>query len=46
MLSTTRVVDVIPISTHARMLTALEMFVGVMYRTAVASRLIGLTPRR
>lgn len=35
--------DVIPISTHAHMLAAIEMFVGVMYLVAVGSRLIGLS---
>jgi hypothetical protein len=35
--------DIIPLSTHARMLAAVEMFVGLMYLAAVVSRLIGLT---
>lgn len=43
LLSSTGIGDVIPISTHARMLAAVEMFVGVMYLAAVVSRLIGLT---
>lgn len=43
LLSSTGIGDVIPISTHARALAALEMFVGVMYLTSVVSRLIGLT---
>jgi len=34
---------VIPLTTHARMLAAVEMFVGVMYLAGVVSRLIGLT---
>ena len=33
----------IPLSPHARMVAAVEMFVGVMYLAAVVSRLIGLT---
>jgi len=43
LLSSTGIGDVIPITTHARMLAATEMFVGVMYLAAVVSRLIGLT---
>lgn len=43
LLSSTGIGDVIPLSTHARMLAAVEMFVGVMYLAAVVSRLIGLT---
>ena len=43
LLSSTGIGDVIPISTHARMLAAVEMFVGVMYLAAVVSRLVGLT---
>jgi hypothetical protein len=43
LLSSTGIGDVIPISTHARMVAAVEMFVGVMYLAAVVSRLIGLT---
>ena len=43
LLSSTGMGDVIPITTHARMLAAIEMFVGVMYLAAVVSRLIGLT---
>ena len=51
LLSSTGIGDVIPLSAHARMVAAVEMFVGVMYLTAVVSRLIGLTlvrrdPRR
>ena len=43
LLSSTGIGDVIPLSTHARMLAAVEMFVGVMYLAGVVSRLIGLT---
>ena len=45
LLSSTGIGDVIPILTHARMLAAVRMFVGVMYlaAAAAASRLIGLT---
>jgi hypothetical protein len=43
LLSSTGIGDVIPLSAHARMVAAVEMFVGVMYLTAVVSRLIGLT---
>jgi hypothetical protein len=43
LLSSTGIGDVIPISAHARMLAAVEMFVGLMYLAAVVSRLIGLT---
>jgi hypothetical protein len=43
LLSSTGIGDVIPISAHARMVAAVEMFVGVMYLAAVVSRLIGLT---
>jgi Ion channel len=43
LLSSTGIGDVIPLTTHARSLASLEMFVGVMYLAAVVSRLIGLT---
>lgn len=43
LLSSTGIGDVIPITPHARMVAAVEMFVGVMYLAAVVSRLIGLT---
>jgi Ion channel len=43
LLSSTGIGDVIPISTHARMVAAVEMFVGVMYLAAVVSRMVGLT---
>ncbi|MFG6415300.1 ion channel [Roseateles sp. DC23W] len=43
LLSSTGIGDVIPVKPLARALTALEMFVGVMYLAAVVSRLIGLT---
>jgi hypothetical protein len=43
LLSSTGIGDIIPLSTHARMLAAVEMFVGLMYLAAVVSRLIGLT---
>ena len=39
LLSSTGMGDVIPNSTHARMLAAVEKFVGVMYLAAVVSRL-------
>jgi hypothetical protein len=45
LLSSTGIGDVIPLSPHARALTSIEMFVGVMYLAAVVSRLIGLTLR-
>jgi hypothetical protein len=43
LLSSTGIGDVIPITPHARAVTSVEMFVGVMYLAAVVSRLIGLT---
>lgn len=43
LLSSTGIGDVIPVRPLARALTAVEMFVGVMYLAAVVSRLIGLT---
>lgn len=43
LLSSTGIGDVIPITTHARAVASLEMFVGVMYIALVVSRLIGLT---
>lgn len=43
LLSSTGIGDVIPVKPAARALTAVEMFVGVMYLAAVVSRLIGLT---
>jgi len=43
LLSSTGIGDVIPLSPQARALSALEMFVGVMYLATVVSRLIGLT---
>ncbi|KQW50808.1 MULTISPECIES: ion channel [unclassified Roseateles] len=46
LLSSTGIGDVIPLRPLARALTALEMFVGVMYLAAVVSRLIGLTLRK
>jgi hypothetical protein len=46
LLSSTGIGDVIPLSAHARMVAAVEMFVGVMYLTAVVARLIGLTLQR
>ncbi len=45
LLSSTGIGDVIPLRPHARALTSVEMFVGVMYLAAVVSRLIGLTLR-
>jgi hypothetical protein len=43
LLSSTGIGDVIPLTPIARAITAIEMFVGVMYLAAVVSRLIGLT---
>ncbi len=43
LLSSTGIGDVIPLTTQARALASVEMFVGVMYLAAVVSRLIGLT---
>jgi hypothetical protein len=43
LLSSTGIGDVIPLTVHARALTSIEMFVGVMYLAAVVARLIGLT---
>jgi hypothetical protein len=43
LLSSTGIGDVIPLTTHARSLAAVEMFVGTIYLAAVVSRLIGLT---
>lgn len=47
LLSSTGIGDIVPVRPVARALSAIEMFVGVMYLAAVVSRLIGLTvPRR
>lgn len=43
LLSSTGIGDVIPVTTQARALASVEMFVGVMYLAAVVARLIGLT---
>jgi hypothetical protein len=43
LLSSTGIGDVIPLKPPARALASLEMFVGLMYLTAVVSRLIGMT---
>ena len=43
LLSSTGIGDVIPLTAHARMLAAVEMFVGVLYLAAVVSRMVGLT---
>jgi hypothetical protein len=43
LLSSTGIGDVIPLTSYARALASIEMFVGVMYLTAVVARLIGLT---
>jgi hypothetical protein len=43
LLSSTGIGDVIPLTSQARALASLEMFVGLMYLTLVVSRLIGLT---
>ncbi len=43
LLSSTGIGDVIPLTAHARALTSLEMFVGLMYLATVVSRLIGMT---
>jgi hypothetical protein len=43
LLSSTGIGDVIPLTPQARAVSALEMFVGVMYIALVVSRLIGLT---
>ena len=43
LLSSTGIGDVVPIRPAARMICAVEMFVGVMYLAGVVARLIGLT---
>ena len=43
LLSSTGIGDVIPLTAHARALTSVEMFVGLMYLAAVVARLIGFT---
>lgn len=43
LLSSTGIGDVIPLTSHARALASVEMFVGLMYLAAVVSRLIGFT---
>jgi hypothetical protein len=43
--SGTGVGDVIPVSTQARAISALQMFTGVMYIAIVVSRLIGIASR-
>ena len=40
--SNTGLSDITPVTAQARMLVALQMFVGVMYLALVVSRLIGL----
>lgn len=43
LLSSTGIGDVIPLTTKARALASLEMFVGLMYLALVVSRLVGMT---
>lgn len=43
LLSSTGIGDVIPLTSHARALASVEMFVGLIYLAAVVARLIGLT---
>lgn len=43
LLSSTGIGDVVPITSHARALASVEIFVGIMYLALVVSRLIGLT---
>jgi hypothetical protein len=43
LLSSTGIGDVIPLTSRARALASVEMFVGVMYIATVVARLIGLT---
>ncbi|CAN5467965.1 ion channel [soil metagenome] len=43
LLSSTGIGDVIPLTSHARALASVEMFVGLIYLASVVSRLIGLT---
>lgn len=43
LLSSTGIGDVIPLTSHARALASVEMFVGLMYLAAVVARLIGFT---
>lgn len=45
-LSSTGLGDVIPISPPARVISAIQMFSGVMYMALVVSRLVGLVPRK
>jgi Ion channel len=46
LLSSTGIGDVIPLTSHARSLASVEMFVGVMYLAAVVARLIGFTTQQ
>lgn len=43
LLSSTGIGDVIPLTSHARALASIEMFVGQFYLAAVVARLIGFT---
>jgi hypothetical protein len=43
LLSSTGLTDVMPLTSHARALASVEMFVGLIYLAAVVSRLIGFT---
>ncbi|RJG04470.1 ion channel [Noviherbaspirillum sedimenti] len=43
LLSSTGIGDVIPLTTQARSLASIEMFVGLMYLALVVSRLVGMT---
>jgi hypothetical protein len=43
LLSSTGIGDVIPLTSHARALASVEMFVGLIYLAAVVARLIGFT---
>ena len=43
LLSSTGIGDVIPLTTHARAVASVEMFVGQMYLAAVVARLIGFS---
>ena len=43
LLSSTGIGDVIPLTSHARAVASVEMFVGQMYLAAVVARLIGFT---
>jgi hypothetical protein len=46
LLSSTGIGDIIPLTSHARALASVEMFVGVMYLATVVGRLIGFSVQK